>query len=132
MNAIAASSSTSRIVARLVRAPSVGSRNGEFLTTCPSRLLSLRAATGSPHLAQRIPRDEVADGVLPPTRGNWSPGCSLARRFGPHSGACTDGVAAFDMHPTSGPPPLALGAQRQAPGGQPAASLCNGAMPTRR
>src|SRR5260370_39731232 len=101
MNAIAASSSTSRIVARVARGSSFGSRKGEFLTTLPSRLLSLRAATRSPYLTERLPGHQVADGVTPSTRGNWSPGGLLARAFGPHNGACTGGVAVFDSHPTS-------------------------------
>src|SRR6266849_2205829 len=100
MNAIAASSSTNKIVARLERDSSLESRNGVFLTMFPSRQLSFRASTSSPRLAARVPGHQVADGVAAPTRGNGSPGCSLARGPGPHDSAWTRGVAAFARHPT--------------------------------
>src|SRR5438094_7579148 len=100
MNAIAASSSTSKIVARDVRESSLGSRNGEFLTTFPPRRASLRTPTSSPRLAAGIPGHHVADGVTASTCRDWSPGCSLARGLGPHHGAWTGGVTAFDSHPT--------------------------------
>src|SRR5438445_12123164 len=79
MKAMAVSSSTSKIVGRLVRRSSLVSRYSEFLTTFESRLLSLGPAAGAPGRAPS--------------------------RTGKHAGALASAVAAFVCHPTLGPPP---------------------------